>query len=220
MPNPQHFSLPQRTPAIVNTITRHQQATASQLRRLHYAGLTERSAEVTSSRNLKRLTELGKLRRVLGVHDNRAPEYIYTLPGSTAKPYDHTLDITELYVLLVENHVRQVSEMVFAPEGWFDNKVGVLTVTADAYVEIGDRRRYIEIDLGSERPNVLRKKMRHYHDIWSQEWDRDTHGGVWPTVVWIVHNRARQAEVRRCIASMPEPRLHVCWLMDEVAEKI
>lgn len=218
MPNPQHFSLPQRTPAILYTLERFQQATSSQLRRLHYSGLTSRSAVVSASRNLKRLTEVGKLRRVLGVHDNRPPEYVYMLPGTTAKPYDHTLDITEVYVQL-KISMHNDSEPMH-PEGWFEDKIGMLTITADAYVEIGERRRFVEVDRSSERPNVLKKKMRHYHNIWDQEWDRDRHGGVWPTVVWVVHTKARQAEVRRCIESMPEPGLHVCWIMGEVAERI
>ena len=58
-----------------------------------------------SQRHLKRLTDLGLIRRLWGVYDGPA-EYIYVLAGTTGRgPVFHTLDISELYVRLHKRHV-------------------------------------------------------------------------------------------------------------------
>jgi hypothetical protein len=54
---------------------------ASQVRRLLYTGSGE-GTRVRSQRHLKRLTDLGLIRRLWGVYDGPA-EYIYVLAGTT-----------------------------------------------------------------------------------------------------------------------------------------
>src|SRR5215211_2424736 len=82
-------------------VLKHGQLTASQVRRLLYTGSPE-GARVRSQRHLKRLTDLGLIRRFWGVYDGPA-EYIYMPAGSTTRaPVFHTLDISELYVRLSE----------------------------------------------------------------------------------------------------------------------
>lgn len=211
-----HSSLPVRTPDLLHTVGRFTQATSSQLRRLHYPGLTPQSQKTLSSYNLARLVELGKLRRIWGVHHGHEPEYVYTLPGSTAKPDDHTLDVTELYVRLAEIHGLEVD---YTPEPWLDYRVGTLTMTPDAYLELSpERRSFIEMDLNTERPARLRKKMRHYYNAYL-EWD-DEKRGLFPKVIWVVHMQARARDIRLAIKQQPEPRLFVVRLFDEVIERL
>jgi hypothetical protein len=62
---------------------------ASQVRRLLYTGSAE-GTRVRSQRHLKRLTDLGLIRRLWGIYDGPA-EYIYMLAGTTGRgPVFHT----------------------------------------------------------------------------------------------------------------------------------
>ncbi len=94
-----YLPLPAR--ALTDTITRFGQATTSQLRRLHYRDGSPRGRQVRASRHLKRLADVGHLRRVLGIYDG--PQWVYMPRSSGARTADaHTLDVTELYVRLGE----------------------------------------------------------------------------------------------------------------------
>ena len=69
-----------------------------------YTGSAE-GTRVRSQRHLKRLTDLGLIRRLSGAYDGPA-EYIHMLAGTTGRgPVFHTLDISELYVRLHERHI-------------------------------------------------------------------------------------------------------------------
>lgn len=211
-PHPSSSSLPWTTPDILTTVQRFGQATSSQLRRLHYVG-TDRGTKVRSSYHLNRLTKLHKLRRIPGVYNYGPREYIYTVPKSTADPYDHTLDVTELYVQLTQAGVS----CVFDPQPWCNHKIGRMTVNCDACLELSPHHRfYIEVDRSTEQPARLREKMRHYIAIYEQHWDTDRHGEKFPLVVFTARSPERWRTIMDAIKVQREPRLFTCLLFDEV----
>lgn len=108
----------------------------------------------------------------------------------------------------------------FDPETWFPARIGNMELTADAYYERDGVQRYIEIDRASEHKKVIVEKLQRYHKICYEEWDKNRHGKTWPTVIWVVYTRERQDDIRKWIKEQPDPALFVCWLIDEVAERI
>src|SRR5690242_3792672 len=123
--------------SIVRTVLRYGQASASQLRRLHYSG-TPRGAVVRSSRHLKALSERGPIKRLQ--HKLLSGEYVYTAPDSKARsPNLHTLDVTELYVRLAEECWRQdmPGALLFVPEPWCHDTWGSVKLKPDAYIKLG-----------------------------------------------------------------------------------
>ena len=138
--------LPLPTPAILASVARFRQLTTSQLRRLHYLQGSLRSKQIRASRHLKRLNDLGLLRRVWGLYDR--PEYVYMPPDSKARASSaHTLDITELYVRLkgVES-----ATFNFDPEPWCHVQLGHMTLKPDFYLDLGSMRYFGELDRGTE----------------------------------------------------------------------
>lgn len=204
--------LPVPARALTDTVARYGQATTSQLRRLHYRDGSSRGRYVRSSRHLKRLADVGQLRRVLGVYDG--PQYVYMPPSSGARVADgHTLDVTELYVRLTE----VVGEVVFAPEPWCHVPVGHITLKPDAAIDMGEKRKFfIEMDRNTEHPARLAKKMRSFISAWkSGSWE-----GVFPLVIWVCHTPARQRDIKAVIRRQSEPRLFVCLLFDDAVNRI
>lgn len=213
-------SLPIPTLAILSTVARFDQATSSQLRRLHYQG-TDEGKEVRSRRHLTRLTKLGKLRRMYGIYHGGEKEYVYFMPGTTAKPDDHTLDILELYVRLVEAkaHGPQDGGPSYDPEDFGHKKIGQMVVTPDAYLDLGnDRLFFIEVDRGS-RPARLRRKMRHYVNAYQQS-NEERDGKAFPLVVWVVHEAKGLSDIKNAIRTQAEPRLFTAMLFDDAVARL
>lgn len=79
---PYSSSLSAQQALVRSAVLKHGQLTSSQFRRLLHG--STRGAVVRSSRHLKRLTDLGLVRRFWGVHDGPA-EYIYMPAGTTGR---------------------------------------------------------------------------------------------------------------------------------------
>jgi hypothetical protein len=143
-------------------------------------------------------------------------EYVYQLASTTARTPDmHTLDISELYVQLVENQSRQVSNMVFYPEPWSHTKVGHVQLKPDAYIEVGGVAYYAEIDRNSEWESQLTAKCRRYiQAIDSGHWPEDR---AFPLVIWTVPNEARKKYLENIIHRLGETELFQVTLFDEAA---
>lgn len=89
-------------------------------------------------------------------------------------------------------------------------------LTPDAYVEIGVRaagqqyRLWLEIDRGTEHADTLRGKCARYWRAY-QAWE----DAVFPYVVFVVADAAREREIERVVASGPpeaHPIFHVYQL--------
>ena len=137
---------------------------ASQVRRLLYTGSAE-GTRVHSQRHLKRLTDLGLIRRLWGIYDGPA-EYIYMLAGTTGRgPVLHTLDISELYMRLHERHISNGldeadnGQIVFDREPWCHIKIGHIEVKPDAFLKFNEQAQYfVEVDRASADRTKLSKK--------------------------------------------------------------
>ena len=158
---------------------------------------------------------MGKLRRVWGVHGGRDPEYIYTLPKSNAKPDDHTLDVTELYVRLAATRGVGVA---FDPEPWSHMRVGKLTLTPDALLTCRPANALSRwMKDRNARPGP-REKMAHYCVAFEKHWDKNRDGARFPPVYWIVHTDARARDMQAAIRAQREPGLFIVRLFDDFAK--
>lgn len=208
-------SLPIPTPHILATVRRFKMASASQLRVLHYQG-TERGIQVRSSYHLNRLYELGKLRRMWGIHQTRPAQYVYFPPGTTGKPNDHRLDVLELYVRIF----KLVGEVPYDPAPYGHKKLGHISLEPDASLDMGGKRKFfIEIDEDQEHKPELRRKMRHYISAF-EAWDGKRDGEVFPVVVWVVPNEARARDMWDCIREQTIPQLFTVMLFDEAPARL
>jgi hypothetical protein len=178
--------------AVIRTVVRFGQASASQLRRLHYAG-TPRGVAVRSSRHLKRLTEQGLIRRLpykLMGWGFGSGEFVYTAPDSKARiPNLHMLDVTELYVRLMEESWNPV---YFEPEPWSHSEWGGVRLKPNAYVRVGGRHYFVELDRGTEFAAALSGQINKYVSAF---YGMD--GGSFPQVLWVAHDADRAAFIRR-----------------------
>lgn len=204
--------------AVRDTIDRFGMATASQLRRLHYAHKSPRGAKVTCSDHLLKMTKRGVIHRIPHPLNN---EYVYAPAGSNARmPSLHTLDITELYVNLHEsvNIHNGVYEGKFDPEPWSQRTWRGHKVTPDAYIEIGGRKYWAEIDLSSESPSVIGKKMNRYVNAFNASYTAvGEEQIVFPQVIWFAHTQERVRTLQR-EADKRERGLFKCALFSQALE--
>lgn len=210
---------------VVSTVLRFKQASSSQLRRLHYTG-TYRGVRARSSDHLKKLSERGLIRRLpykLNGYGRGSGEFVYQPPNGTARmPNLHTLDITELYVRLIEAGCT----LEFDPEPQAHKEWGGYKITSDAYVKIlgpsYDLLYFIEVDGGTEAPNVIAAKMGRYVSAM-----KGLDGGNFPQVVWLAHSEdrvrdlAREAKKKREPGRKDdEPELFICLPFSEAVKHI
>lgn len=186
--------------------------TASQLRRLNYQG-TNKGTKNRASYHLKRLTELGYVRRFKGVYAGAA-EYIYTPPSSKARRPDmHMLDVNELYVRLEEAHP---AELTFHPEPMCHVSVGHMLLKPDAYIDLGHMRYFIEMDEFTELSlAILSAKMRRYVTAY-EHWPDST----FPLCVWVCHEPDRRRFIMEAIRRQSIPELFECVLFDEATSRL
>jgi hypothetical protein len=129
-----------------------------------YTGSAE-GTRIRSQRHLKRLTDLGLIRRLWGIYDGPA-EYIYMLAGTTGRgPVFHTLDISEFYMRLHERHISNGldeadnGQIVFDREPWCHIKIGHIEVKPDAFLKFNEQAQYfVEVDRASADRTKLSKK--------------------------------------------------------------
>jgi hypothetical protein len=99
-------------------------------------------------------------------------------------PNLHTLDVTELAVRLTEQPLRPVE---FWPEPWCHDNWGGVQLKPDAYVKVGKRHYFLELDRHTEYASALSAQMnayiRAYHGM---------DGGSFPQVLFVCHSAERQ----------------------------
>lgn len=214
--------------AVRAAIAKHGQLTSSQLRRLLYTG-SDRGTHVRCSRHLKRLTDLGLIRRFWGVYDGPA-EFIYMPAGTTSRgPVFHTLDISELNVRLSEANYNSDSpyytsgpkgEITFDREPWCHIKIGQVEVKPDAFLRFNEQEQYfIEVDRSSADRTKLAKKLRQYVNLFEQ-WDVDVDGETFPLVFYTVPDTDRKRVIESVIKTQRYPRLFKCLVFDEAVDRL
>lgn len=222
MNHPHSSSLSLQQVRVLQAVRKHTQLTSSQVRRLLYTGTPE-GTRIRSQRHLKRLYELGLIRRVWSVYDDRPAEYLYMPAGSTTRgAVMHTLDISELFVQLVERQrLLGPGGFVFEREPWSHIEIGRVTLKPDAYLEFGhDRRAFVEVDRGPERRPQLREKLTRYVNVFRHEWDVDRDGPHFPQVLWTVQDPDRRRVLRELFARTAAPEIFQVVLFEEAAAQI
>lgn len=178
--------------AVVRTVYRYGQITASQIRRLHYVG-TPRGTAVRASRHLKALSERGYIRRVphkTSTWERGSAEFVYSAPNSKAQgPNLHTIDIVELMVRLVESGA---DPLIYEPEPWSHDVWGGYALKPDAYVTVGRRHFFIEVDRGTEFASALSGQMTKYVNAYN-----GMDGGSFPQVIFLAHDADRVRFIKR-----------------------
>src|SRR5215217_8764994 len=211
--NSQIISLSPKQSAAKDFINLVNQATASQVRRALYVG-TARGSAVRSRRHLKALAERGVIRRLpykLSGFQRGPGEYVYTPVDSKARiPNLHTLDVTELAVRLTEQPARPVE---FWPEPWCHDIWGGVSLKPDAYIKVGKRHFFLEVDYESEYASALSAKMNTYSRAY-----HNMDGGSFPQIVFTCHNSERKAFIDREARKKSVPGLFVVTLFDEALD--
>ncbi len=143
-------------------------------------------------------------------------EYVYQLAASRARTPDmHTLDISELYVRLVE---AGATDMTFLTEPWCHTRVGHVQLKPDFYLEVGGVSLWGELDRSAEWETQLTAKCRRYiQAIDSGHWPEDR---AFPLVLWTVPDEARKRYLENIIRKLNEPELFKVVLFDEAAERL
>lgn len=201
--------------ADLKTVSLFRQITTSQLRRLHYFGTT-RGTKVRVHRHLQRLERLGlviKLPPPTGGYGGGSGEAVYMPAGSKARVMDmHTLDIAEMRVRLAESGA---AISAFDPEPWCHVKVGQMELKPDAFVDVGRRRYWLEMDRGTEYRAQLAFKMGRYVRAYEQ-WDER----VFPFVLWVCHDSDRKRFIESVIKRQSVRGLFIVALFDEAVAHI
>ncbi len=186
-----YIRLEDRDKLIIEFVNRFRMVTAKQIERLFFADGSLISRDKRRRRTLARLVKWGQLSRLgrpMGGSQGGSESYVYLPATSRARVYDpHTLDITELYVRLVESETVLLS---YDPEPWCHEVYGNTEVKPDAKARIrtstGTYQWYIEIDLASEWRSQLAAKMRRFVNAYHQ-----CKHNTFPLVIFVVPDEAR-----------------------------
>lgn len=191
-------SLSPQQAAVVRLVNFYGQATASQVRRALYTG-SPRGVTVRASRHLKALSERGHIKRLpykLSGYARGSGEFVYVAADSKARiPNLHTLDITELAVLLVSAAVKGIE---FYPEPWGHNSWGGVMLKPDAYVKVGGKHFFVEVDRSTEFASALSAQMNAYLKAYM-----GMDGGSFPQVLFLAHDEDRVRFIQREATKKP-----------------
>lgn len=213
-------SLTPRDWAVLATLARVRLATARQLERLYFAGVTRRrTRQVLASLVDRRV--LVRLPRVVGGVRAGSAGFVYGLdvagqrlaataggrrhqrPWSIGAPFlAHSLAVTEVFVRLVEaDRTGQIElrDFIGEPASWrsFSGPGGArMTLKPDAHLitQFGryEDRWFIEVDRGTEAAATLARKCDVYRRYW-QTGVEQARTGVFPRVLWLVPDERRHA---------------------------
>jgi len=227
--------LSERDRAVLGILQRVRLASLRHLQRLLVVDGSPRARTRRAQLLLTRLTKLGlvtRFSRTIGGVRAGSSGYIYGLSGLgqavidtdgphggkrrrvwESKPYfqDHMLEVTELYVQLVEQHRLGHGELLAydaEPAAWrhFTGPGGELVmVKPDAFVRIGtaavEHSSFVEVDLTTETLPTIQKKSQRYIDYWRSGMEQQWHG-VFPKVVWLVQNEHRAERIAGVIKKL------------------
>jgi len=233
----QREALSPRDAQVLALVGRFRLMTAEQIRSVLFSA---QASKTPLDRSLARLTASGcltRLARMVGGPGGGSGQYVYQLgragwrllhKGGGYRPLRavdlHTLTIAECFVTL--NRLEQqgaLTVITYQAEPGCHQVVGGTPLTPDAYVELGllePRLKYsfwLEIDRDTENPETIKGKCVRYWRAY-KAWD----GDVFPYVVFIVPDAARQRELERVIAGGPDEAqaLFKVWQLDSLAEDI
>lgn len=202
---------------IVMTVGRFGQAAAGQLRAIHFHNVTQTPLD----RTLKRLVEQRYLarieRRLVGGTGAGSGQYVYQLGSAgwaalertrqyrpmRAVSY-HTLAIVDAYIELLEWERREAIRLLsFTTEPDTRQVVGGVELRPDLFVEVGEIHKqralslWIEVDMGTERPSVIRQKLASYYAAHKSATAAELR--VFPRILFVTPDSMREHELTRII---------------------
>lgn len=212
-------ALSPRDVQVVELVGRFRLLAAEQIRLVLFPA---QASKTPLDRALKRLTDAGylaRLGRMVGGFGGGSGQYVYQLgrvgwrllgKGGGYRPLRvidlHTLTIAECFVALKRLERDDVLTVVaYAADPASRRVVGDILLTPDAYAELGVQalklkyRLWLEIDRDTENAETIKGKCVQYWRAF-QAWDED----VFPYVVFVVPDDARQRELERVIAGGPD----------------
>ncbi|HEX3779025.1 MAG TPA: replication-relaxation family protein [Pseudonocardiaceae bacterium] len=207
-----------RDRAMVELVGRFRQLTASQLGVALFAG---QASKTPLDRTLKRLVErryLARLARPVGGDGGGSAQYVYQLGragwrllGTRGKYWPfravnlHALAVADCFTsLAAADRAGECALLRFDPEPACHVAVGAVTLTPDAYVEVGYRHRgvklsvWLEVDRGTEHRETIKEKCVRYWRAY-QQWESE----VFPSVVFVVPDEQRARQIEQIIAGGP-----------------
>jgi hypothetical protein len=231
---------------IIATLAHGRAATARQLQRLHFTNASPRSNARMAQRVLKRLTDLrviARLDRAPGGYGGGSAGHVYSLDVAGIKLADpdvnkairrpwplshlfleHTLEVMEWYVRLVENERLgglKVLEYTAEPKSWrsYVSGLGARSVLKpDAFVRLAsdewEDHWFLEIDRDTEHVPALERQLMHYVDYWRSGIEQ-ARNEVFPHVLWIVPNARRYDELIDAFGRLPAE----AWPLFQVSMK-
>ncbi|MET4669116.1 hypothetical protein ABID94_001979 [Streptomyces sp. PvR018] len=220
--------LSDRDLAVLGALQRVRLLSVRQLQRLFFVDGSPSARTRRAQLLMTRLTKLGvvvRFSRVIGGIRAGSSGYIYGLSGLgqavinadgpaggkrrrtwETKPYfqDHMLEVSELYVQLVEQHWAGHGELLAfdsEPSAWrhFTGPGGELVVVKpDAYIRLGtaalENSTFLEVDLSTETLPTIQRKSQRYIDYWRSGVEQQRRG-VFPKVLWLVKDEHRQERI-------------------------
>ena len=229
---------------VIDVLAQVRMASGGQLNRLIWP--TTPSGARTCRRRLERLSELRvvtRLHRQVGGVKGGSQGYTYALDvngqrlaqtrtqQSIRRPtpsdlfVDHTLGVTEVYVVLHEEPAAELLTFEPEPSCWrqFTGPAGrTVTLRPDAYlawaIDEWELNAFVEVDRSTEYPGRIARKAEQYVRYWRTGTEQRTNE-VFPTVLWLVTTN-RRAEVLRTVLAEQEVALWEVLTMGELPEFI
>lgn len=198
---------------IVLSVARWRQLAAGHLRAMHFDGL---SSQTPLDRALKRLVERKYLarieRRMVGGTGAGSGQYVYQLGRAgwalvgREKAYwpfravdYHTLAIADVYVeFLALQREKRLAILNVTTEPETLTTIAGIELRPDLFIEVADmvnglrRIFWIEVDMGTERMSVIRKKLADYWHAYQNAPEADG----FPQILFIAPDDERKKQLR------------------------
>lgn len=238
-------SLTELDQQVIDTLAVVRMASGNQLNRLFWP--TTPSGARVSRRRLKRLTDLRvltRLHRQVGGIKGGSQGFTYALdvngqriaqslhhntirrPTPSDSFVDHTLAVTEAYVVLRTQPEIELIDFQPEPDCWrhYTGQAGrTVTLRPDAFASWAagewEFSCFLEVDRATEHPGRIARKALQYVRYWRTGTEQRTHG-VFPTVLWLTPTEARAETLRRVLAGHEAEGLCNVITSDEFAEHI
>jgi hypothetical protein len=226
-------SISPRDRLILSFVGRFGQVTTKHIDARFFAGHKSRTSVKETVRRLTRNKLLARIEiRTVGGANGGSGQYVYqigpagwkaaNMPGTyyAARSVKyHSLAIADVFIEID----ARLNVTTFDTEPDSHERVNYVLLEPDLFVVLDlehvQRRAWLEIDLGTERPKQLREKMGRYYHAWSGAPDR---WRPWPFVVWVVPDEKRRAELESLIKLEPAESqgMYRVTLFEDVVETL
>lgn len=209
---------------VIDTLALVRMASGNQLNRLFWP--TTPTGARASRRRLKRLTDLRvltRLHRQVGGIKGGSQGYTYALdvngqriaqclhhntirrPTPSDSFVDHTLAVTESYIVLRTDSTIELLDFEPEPDCWrrYTGPAGrTVTLRPDAFTAWAagewELSCFLEVDRATEHPGRIARKADQYVRYWRTGAEQRANG-VFPTVLWITPSEARARTLRHVL---------------------